>query len=53
MAERNERPMFEGNNRRENERRQAERRKEGRIKIILKYIAIGIVMLAAIKYLRG
>ncbi|HLD10279.1 MAG TPA: hypothetical protein VJB68_09565 [Methylophilaceae bacterium] len=40
MAERNERPIFEGTNRRVDGRREAERRKSKRIYTILKYLAV-------------
>ena len=49
MAERNERPMFEGKNRRVSERRQAERSYADKVKTVLKYLAVVIITLVAIK----
>jgi len=49
MGERNEKPLFEGQNRRTADRRQAERRKSAKFKTILKYIVIIVVTTLIIK----
>jgi hypothetical protein len=49
MPIRNERPIFEGKNRRVDDRREAERRKSRRIFTILKYIAVIVFVAAFVK----
>ncbi len=49
MAERNERPIFEGNNRRVESRRGTDRRKIGLFITVLKYLAVVVFVILFVK----
>jgi len=49
MTRRNAGNLFEGKDRRVEERRQADRRKSARIKLVLKYIFVAVVAAILVK----
>jgi len=49
MAERNERPLFEGGDRRSGDRRHAARRKSEKYKKLLKYIVVIVLTVLFVK----
>jgi len=49
MTRRNAGPLFEGNDRRVEERRKADRRKSARIMLVLKYLVVAVVAAILVK----